>query len=257
MALINSIKTFTWNSGVTNCSSLQFLFVVHVVYVCCLFAVQKYAASRTTIPGWLPAMRKAHNCFLAVLSALMLTGLIVGGIMDSRFESLYAFGCRRPINENQPGFVVWTMYIFYLSKMLEFFDTFFLILAKKKVIMLHKVHHLTTMSLVWHSLEANINSEILSGGLNCFVHTVMYAYFAYPKGNAWLRQYMTSTQILQFVLCLIAFVYAVYARQLTDTPCYGTLASELHGILMYGVYLAMFAAFFHSQYILKKRSGAY
>jgi len=254
-SLIDGINNFTWKRGVTNCSSLQFLIIVHVVYVFCLFGVQQYAASRKSIPGWLPAMRQAHNCFLALLSGLMLTGLIVGGLMDSRFDSFYTFACRRP-SENQPGLTVWTMYIFYLSKMLEFIDTFFLILSKKKVILLHKVHHLTTMSLVWHSLEAGINSEILSGGLNCFVHTLMYAYFAFPKGNAWLRQYMTSTQIIQFVLCLIAFVYAVHSRLVAKTPCYGTLLSELHGIAMYGVYLAMFTAFFISNYCKSKKPSS-
>mmetsp|Transcript_24331 Transcript_24331/g.34035 ORF Transcript_24331/g.34035 Transcript_24331/m.34035 type:complete len:1069 (+) Transcript_24331:98-3304(+) len=250
--LVEGIKNFEWKRGATNCSTLQFLVGVHIVYVICLFLVQNYAASRKTIPGWLPAMRQAHNCLLACLSAFMLGALIVGGFIDSRFDSLQSFICRRPV-ESQPGLTVWTMYIFYLSKMLEFLDTFFLILAKKKVIMLHKVHHLTTMSLVWHSLEVNINSEILSGGLNCFVHTLMYAYFAFPKGNAWLRQYMTSTQIIQFVLCLCAFLYAVKARVLDETPCYGTLVSELHGIAMYGVYLAMFVAFFISNYCKSKR----
>eukprot|EP00467_Chlorarachnion_reptans_P000644 CAMPEP_0114525608 /NCGR_PEP_ID=MMETSP0109-20121206/22526_1 /TAXON_ID=29199 /ORGANISM="Chlorarachnion reptans, Strain CCCM449" /LENGTH=1065 /DNA_ID=CAMNT_0001707223 /DNA_START=214 /DNA_END=3412 /DNA_ORIENTATION=+ len=253
--LRESIMNFTWKRGETNCSSLQFLVGVHVVYVLVLYLVQTYSASRKTIPGWLPAMRQAHNVLLAVLSGLMLCSLILGGIIDSRFSSFYTFACRRP-SESQPGLTVWTMYIFYLSKMLEFLDTFFLILAKKKVILLHKVHHLTTMSLVWHSLNVGINSEILSGGTNCFVHTLMYAYFAFPKGNAWLRKYMTTTQIVQFVLCLTAFFYALKARFVDNTPCYGTFTSELHGIAMYGTYLAMFTAFFIANYCKKGKKGA-
>jgi len=248
-AMKDIVSNFTWKRGVTNCTTLQFLVGVHIVYVICLYLVQQYAASRKTIPGWVPAMRQAHNCFLAGLSAFMLGALVLAGIQESRFDSFYAFACK---GSDKPGLRVWAMYIFYLSKMLEFIDTFFLVLAKKKVILLHKVHHLTTMSLVWHSLETGLNSEILCGGLNCFVHTLMYAYYAFPEGNRWLRQYMTSTQILQFVFCLIGLVYAM-VRRFQGAPCYGTLAAEIHGVAMYGVYLAMFAAFFVANYCRKSK----
>mmetsp|Transcript_20072 Transcript_20072/g.30055 ORF Transcript_20072/g.30055 Transcript_20072/m.30055 type:complete len:1056 (-) Transcript_20072:132-3299(-) len=249
-SLKDSISNFRYKHNETNCSSFSFLVTVHIVYVILLQIVTKYASTKTTIPGWLPAARKAHNCFLAVLSAFMLGALVVGAYFDGRFNSFYCFACRRT-EDYQPGLVVWAMYIFYLSKMLEFIDTFFLVLAKKKVILLHKVHHLTTMSLVWHALEVNLPSEIVCGGLNCFVHTLMYAYYAFPEGNRWLRAYMTSTQILQFVFCLVALVYAAAVRAM-GTPCQGSSSAEWHGIVMYGVYLAMFVAFFISNYCRKK-----
>jgi cytochrome b involved in lipid metabolism len=240
------VTNFTWNSGTTNCTSLQFLVGVHLVYVAALYAVTQYANARTTIPGWLAGVKKAHNVFLAALSFFMLVALLVGGYIDGRFDSLYAFGCRKA-SASQPGLTVWAMYLFYLSKMLEFIDTFLLVLSKKKVILLHKVHHLTTMSLVWHAMEAGLITEILCGSLNCFVHTIMYAYFAFPKGLRYLRQSMTTTQILQFVFCLVGFGYALYQRA-QGTPCDGTLAAEIHGTIMYGVYLAMFTAFFIKNY---------
>uniref|UniRef100_A0A7S0DJH6 Cytochrome b5 heme-binding domain-containing protein n=1 Tax=Amorphochlora amoebiformis TaxID=1561963 RepID=A0A7S0DJH6_9EUKA len=252
-SLKESIDNFHWNRGVTHGSTLTFLAAVHIVYIILLQLVQAYSNQRKTIPGWVPATRKAHNVFLAGLSAFMLVALVVGGIMDNRFSSFYRFGCQREV-ENQNGLTVWAMYIFYLSKMLEFIDTFFLIISKKKVILLHKVHHLTTMSLVWHSLETDLPSDILCGGLNCAVHTLMYAYYAFPDGNRWLRQYMTSSQILQFVFCLIGLVYAQIQRVL-GSPCMGTSAAEWHGVIMYGVYLGMFMMFFYDNYCRKGKKN--
>jgi len=146
------------------------------------------------------------------------------------------------------------MYIFYLSKAFEFVDTFLLVLTKKKLIWLHKIHHLTTMSLVWHAMKVDLPSEITCGGLNCFVHVIMYLYFASPI--TFLRPFITFSQIFQFVIALGIIGYASYVRYFTSGPsCEGTAAAEFHGIFMYGVYLVMFLNFFIQQYINGSEMG--
>mmetsp|Transcript_43259 Transcript_43259/g.84785 ORF Transcript_43259/g.84785 Transcript_43259/m.84785 type:complete len:1343 (-) Transcript_43259:236-4264(-) len=184
---------------------------------------------------------------MSALSLLMLIGLVVGGLQQNRFNSMNTFLCKRT-ETVQPGLVQFSMWVFYLSKMFEFIDTFLLVLSKKKLIWLHKIHHLTTMSLVWHAQHINLPSEILCAALNCFVHVIMYFYFARPVRS--LRSVITTTQITQFVLVLGALVWAATLRN-AGTPCQGTSTAEWHGITIYGVYLFMFANFFVQQYLVK------
>jgi len=250
-AIVTDIEDFRYVSGDTRAGSWQFLVGVHVVYAGILQFITQVMKGIDQRISWAKPLSKAHNVLMTSLSLFMLVVLVYGGLRDGRFGSWDSFCCQKP---KASGLIQWGMYVFYLSKMLEFIDTFLLILSKKKVILLHKVHHLTTMSLVWHSLETDLPSDILCGGLNCAVHTLMYAYYAFPDGNRWLRQYMTSSQILQFVFCLIGLVYAQIQRVL-GSPCMGTSAAEWHGVIMYGVYLGMFMMFFYDNYCRKGKKN--
>ncbi len=243
---LGEIEAFRWTTGVTKGTSWGFLVKAHVVYASLLYCAMKYMESKDSRLSFVVPLRRLHNIVMAALSAFMLGGLLFGGYRASRFQSWDNFVCQKPYVD---GLVQWTMYTFYLSKMMEFVDTFLLVFGKKKVIFLHKVHHLTTMSLVWHAQKVGLSSEILCGGTNCFVHTIMYAYFAFPEGVRFLRPYMTSTQIIQFVMCLTGLGYAAGLRALGRETCTGTSAAEIHGLFMYGVYLAMFAYFFHINYL--------
>ena len=148
---------------------------------------------------------------------------------------------------------------------------------------------LTTSSFrVWVAIQTELPSDIICAGLNCFVHVVMYAYFAYPVG--FLRSSITSLQLAQFVAAGGTVVYAFYMRTMTvrlffffvfffppffflsflfffvffqfsffvllvthlslqENPCRGTYAAELHGIVMYIIYFALFTNFFVQQYL--------
>lgn len=240
------VETFEWKTGETPMTSLQFLVTVHVVYTVILMVLTKVMETREAPKEFVKNYGFIHNIFMSVLSLVMLIGLLWGAWRENRFVSMETFLCNR-VQEVQPGLVQFSMYIFYLSKMTEFIDTFLLVLSKKKLIWLHKVHHLTTMSLVWHAQHINQPSEILCGGLNCFVHVIMYFYFAKPI--KFIRPWITITQISQFVLVLMAISYASYRRYTSDFPCQGTEHGEWHGELLYGVYLTMFANFFVQQYL--------
>ena len=42
-AMKDIVNNFEWKRGVTNCTTLEFLIGVHIVYVVCLYLVQQYA----------------------------------------------------------------------------------------------------------------------------------------------------------------------------------------------------------------------
>ena len=72
------------------------------------------------------------------------------------------------------------MYIFYLSKILDFLDTLFIIISKKfkQLSFLHVYHHTTIFLFYWLNMKVNYDGDIyLTVGLNGFIHSVMYTYY--------------------------------------------------------------------------------
>jgi len=242
---IDYVNEFHWVTGETPFTSLEALVTFHVVYLSSLYALTNFMEEKP-IPFWVRGFAFVHNMFMSVLSLVMLLGIVLGAYQKERFSSFSNYACNRTMKN--VGLLPFSMYVFYLSKAFEFVDTFLLVLTKKKLIWLHKIHHLTTMSLVWHAMHIDMAAEITCGALNCFVHVIMYLYFASPIN--FLRPFITFFQIFQFVLALGVIGYASYVRYFTSLPpCEGTALGEFHGIFMYGVYLAMFVNFFVQQYI--------
>lgn len=70
------------------------------------------------------------------------------------------------------------VYMFYVSKYAEFADTVFLIVKGKQVSWLHYLHHMgaaVNMGLLYHS---RFEGTWIFVGLNGFIHTLMYFYYA-------------------------------------------------------------------------------
>jgi hypothetical protein len=68
------------------------------------------------------------------------------------------------------------LWLFYLSKVLDFMDTFFIIMKKnwKQLTFLHVYHHSTIFAFYWLNLNAGYDGDIfLTVILNGLIHTVM------------------------------------------------------------------------------------
>ena len=94
---------------------------MHVVYLVALVALTKAMKGRAK-PGWVKPFARVHNYLMSFLSAALLAALVWGAHVDGRFTSWSAFTCKRP--HPRKGLVEFAMYAFYLSKMLEFVDSF-------------------------------------------------------------------------------------------------------------------------------------
>ena len=95
------------------------------------------------------------------------------------------------------------IYLFYLSKYYEFFDTFLLYLNGKSPIFLQKYHHVGAV-LGWHLCYFyKVDGIWLATLLNSFVHTVMYTYYlgCLLKINRVriIKRYITSLQLCQLI----------------------------------------------------------
>ncbi|XP_045446630.1 elongation of very long chain fatty acids protein 7-like [Melitaea cinxia] len=141
-----------------------------------------------------------------------------------------------------------SIYTYFIAKVTELLDTILFVLRKKdnQVTFLHVYHHLTVMWCTWFNLkyEPSYNTIFL-GTLNSYVHVIMYTYYgmsAVPElaKNLWWKKYITSLQLVQFVLILL---HAVASAIYPGCPPTYTL------ILMINVNASLFIYLFGKFYI--------
>jgi hypothetical protein len=216
----------------------------------------------------LPAIKlnflfQLHNLILTVVSGTLLVLLF-----EQVFPFIYQFGVLESICSPQQWHqkIVVIYFLNYLVKYLEFVDTFFLVVKKKKIIFLHSYHHGATALLCFIQLNGHTSVSWVPILLNLGVHVVMYwYYFLAARGiKVWWKQWITRFQIFQFVLDLgfVYFtIYTFYAERYSrrwginipnwDT-CHGTPFAAIVGCSILSSYLVLFILFYIRIY---KKSG--
>ncbi|KDO26247.1 hypothetical protein SPRG_08322 [Saprolegnia parasitica CBS 223.65] len=134
------------------------------------------------------------------------------------------------------------MWLFYVSKILDFMDTFFIIVGKKwkQLSFLHVYHHLTIFSIYWLNIRVLYDGDVyLTIILNGFIHTIMYTYYfvsAHTK-TIWWKKYITTMQLIQFVTMNVQ-AYMTISKKCDGAP--------MNVSIMYLVYIqSLFWLFMH------------
>ncbi|KAL2622253.1 hypothetical protein R1flu_002458 [Riccia fluitans] len=108
------------------------------------------------------------------------------------------------------------IYIFYMSKYIEFMDTVIMVLKRstRQISLLHVYHH-ASISLIWWIItyHAPGGEAYFSAALNSGVHVFMYLYYLLAatvgknekvrRKYLWWGKYLTQLQMFQFVLNMI------------------------------------------------------
>ncbi|KAG1698499.1 hypothetical protein DVH05_015038 [Phytophthora capsici] len=160
-----------------------------------------------------------------------------------------AFNAEKPVMGN-------VMYMFYLSKILDFFDTIFIILGKKwkQLSFLHVYHHLTIFAIYFMNFRVAYDGDIYATIiLNGFIHTIMYMYYfvsAHTR-DIWWKKYLTAMQLIQFVTMNVQG-YLMVSRSCENFP---------HKVpVIYLVYIQslfwLFMNFFIKSYCSKPRKSS-
>ena len=136
------------------------------------------------------------------------------------------------------------LYAFLISKVFEWYDTVLLILNGKQPIALHMWHH-ATIGVAFYT-GYYTDAVLWIGGLNSFIHIIMYAYYAAIPGIKPFARYLTQLQIVQlFGGAAMNWI----ALKNTDEVRYQTFAKINMGIcLSYGL---LFLRFYASKYKTK------
>jgi len=152
-----------------------------------------------------------------------------------------------PYNARKPpvGNVLW---LFYISKILDFLDTVFIIIGKKwrQLSFLHVYHHTTIFLFYWLNLNAGYDGDIyLTIVLNGFIHTVMYTYYflSLHTKDIWWKKYLTLMQMIQFLIMNAQALYLL----LSGCTLYPPRITQAYLIYILSL-LVLFAQFYVSSY---------
>lgn len=117
------------------------------------------------------------------------------------------------------------LWMFYASKLWDFWDTIFIVIGKKwkQLSFLHVYHHTTIFLFYWLNSHRNYDGDIyLTIVLNGFIHTVMYTYYficmhtKVPETGRslpiWWKSSLTMLQMIQFVTMMSQASYLVVGQ---------------------------------------------
>lgn len=159
-------------------------------------------------------------------------------------------GC--PFNKESPplGFI---LYVFYMSKILDFLDTVFIILEKRfnQLSFLHVYHHTSIFLFYWLNVQVGYDGDIyLTIVLNGLIHTIMYTYYfvSMHTKDIWWKSALTMGQMIQFCLMNMQALYLIYTPGVVY-PRNITIAYLFYILTL----LFLFANFFIKSYIFKKK----
>lgn len=214
----------------------------HLTPVVAICAYLTYPKQLRINPSVLFVLSVVHNAALILFSAWIFASLArilyTDGIV---FRSGYYF-------QNKEFDKI--VFLFYVSKYYEFFDTFLLYLNGKTPIFLQKYHHVGAV-LSWHLVYVyKVDVVWMPTLLNSFVHTIMYSYYlgSLLKINQVrvIRKYITSMQLCQF--CVL-YVNSYFYRPPVETwfNYYIILFFAAYGLGVIG----LFAKFYYENYKLK------
>lgn len=180
-----------------------------------------------------------YNIFQIFLNTYIFYGLIT--IISMPYN---IFGLNTLYNNN----IQYYVYLHYLSKYLDYFDTVFIILRKKnnQLSFLHIYHH-STIGVIWGLLLyiGHGNGTVAFGALiNSFIHMIMYTHYLYTSLGYInpLKKYITQAQLTQFIICMIhSFVVMLYEKYV---PKYLATTQTLYHISM----LYLFNKFYVKSY---------
>ncbi|XP_046833323.1 elongation of very long chain fatty acids protein AAEL008004-like isoform X2 [Vespa crabro] len=145
--------------------------------------------------------------FIQVLVSIY---IVYEGLMSGWFRH-YSFYCQPVDYSNDPVALRMTrgVYMYFVCKLIELLDTVFFVLRKKEkqISFLHLYHHGLMPFAAWIAVKWLPGGHVtLLGVINSFIHIIMYTYYMLTafgpqmQPYLWWKKYLTSLQLLQFVI---------------------------------------------------------
>jgi len=173
--------------------------------------------------------------------------------------SIMSKKCEIVRNREQTLMLYSGAWYYFFSKIIDLLDTTFFVLRKKQnqVSFLHVYHHTVTALFSWGYLKyAPGEQGVIIGILNSGVHIIMYFYYMvaamgpqYQK-YLWWKKYMTSIQLIQFVL-ILSYMILVAAKgcNMPKTLTFFFVGNTI-------IFLYLFGNFYRKTYKSKQKGGA-
>jgi len=253
--LITNMDSFRWVHGETPLSDLNVLFVTWICYWSTILTL-KFLMSFKTEGFKLKAIAAAHNMFLCIWSLVMFVGLCFALKRQHDNFGIRSLFCAANKEQVDPA-MFYCLYIFYVSKFYELFDTVILVLKKKPLIFLHWYHHTIVLAMTWSWLHFEMNFACLGMLANTAVHVAMYYYyFAATLGmKVWYKKYITTMQLVQFSASFIlSIIFKLYSMD--GGVCIGNQFGIFEFSLAVNItFFFLFARFYQQNYKSKLKDN--
>ena len=240
-------KTWAWSWRLDSWESIACHVGLFVLYAIIVEVARKLKPSKP--PAWLNSLKFLHNAALSVVSFWMFAVQLYCVLQAGRLSSPFQITCGYVPNEGLYGIV---NFVYLVSKLWEWADTVFLVLDGKPVIILHYFHHMTTFAMAAFVNEHPVGAFCM---INCLVHTLMYAHYAKPQ--RWIRPYLTSMQIVQFLIVITIQVCGMllyFARGPSACFNFGPVLWEaLFNTAIVVGFLLLFVKFFIDNYVTARK----
>ncbi|CAL8113402.1 unnamed protein product [Orchesella dallaii] len=229
----------------------SFIVYTSVVYVSLIKIGQKWMAERK--PYELKKQLVVWNGFLTILSFAVFIRMLPELIVECAREGFYSSLCHFENHNVATSF--WGV-LFCFSKVLDFGDTLFLVLAKKPVIFLHWYHHVTVAVYCLYVADSSDPSSRWFAVMNSFVHTIMYAYYGLKAMNLKISRkismLITSVQISQMIFGMY-INFLTYFTKVKGVACDRPYWNIEVALMMYASYFMLFAHFFYRVYVSRSQ----
>jgi len=252
-SLPNQLQHFQYQTGVSPLSQWPWPVSFCIGYLLSVVLLKQYMINKE---AWnLRLFRIVHNTFLCFGSFVMLLAMVKELIPVVQKGGLESLTCDSNKFQLEGNLYFW-FYIFFLSKFYEFLDTYILILRKKPINFLHCYHHFITAFLCWVGLVTELSTQWVIITINALVHVFMYYYYLAQTLNTdiWWKKYLTTAQIIQFVIDLIGTSTWLYYKYGLQIECSGTVPGFLFAISVVASFLALFINFYIHTYKQKGKS---
>ncbi|XP_070765731.1 ELOVL fatty acid elongase 8b [Enoplosus armatus] len=225
--------------------------IIFLVYLCGVWLGPRLMKHRQPVD--LKAVLIVYNFAMVCLSAYMFYEFLV-----TSWLSNYSYLCQpvdystRPLPMRMARVCWW----FFFSKIIELSDTLFFILRKKsnQVTFLHVYHHASMIFNWWVGVKYVAGGQSFFIGLvNTFVHIVMYSYYGlaamgpHMQKYLWWKRYLTSLQLLQFLL----FLLYTGNNLLTECDFPNSMNMLVFGYCV--TLIILFSNFYYQSYLNKKK----
>ena len=219
---MEALIQYTTNPTFLFCCLGKYFFLINM-----LTAHMKYRK----IPYEIKRPLYVYNLLQIIINVYMIYGLIE----FLSFPNIFS------INKEYSKSIEYYTYIHYLSKYLDYFDTYFIILkckSKEQLSFLHIYHH-STIGIVWGYLLYN-NDANGTASYGCFInsiiHFIMYSHYLITSMGYKnpLKKYITQLQLLQFFSCIIhSFIVLFYEKIVPKKYAYLELIYHISMIILF------------------------
>lgn len=194
----------------------------------------------------------AYNLFQTLFNAYIIAYIFSPGALTYLFQH----SCTPLPREQNP--YLWMQlneaaWYYYISKIADLLDTVFFVLRKKHrhISFLHLYHHTVMVYFCWGYLRYFKGEQgVFQGALNALVHVVMYSYYFLAalgpeiQKYLWWKKYITTFQLVQFVLvCIYAVSLVIFNCQMPRIITYNFVVQSI-------IFCILFGNFYYQTYIV-------